>query len=148
MKQITTIMVLLLVACQTHAGKVVPEKLEDMISSVTVIAVATVHTAEKVNGQNCYRYTIEATNVLVGKLPAKRLTVNFWEQGSPHWSIVVPASGIENDLKEGRLYVMLFESGKVQRSLGVVLTRAEPEERLEAVLTAWRERKKNDKSGR
>ncbi len=143
-------MVLLLVASASYGSKVVHKKLEDMISSVSVIVLATVEKVEKVSGKNCYRYAIEVTNVLVGELAARRLTVNYWQQGAPDLSFIVPASGIEHGLKEGQRYVLLFESVKDEGGLGVVLTRAEPEERRDAVLKAWQGRKRkneNDKKG-
>jgi len=139
-------MALLMVVSASDGSQVVFQKLEDMISSVNVIVVATVQKAEKVSGTNRNRYTIEVSNVLAGELAAKRLTVTYYEQGSPRFSIIVPASGIEHHLKEAQRYVLLFQSGLEQPSLGVVLTRAEPEERRDAVLKAWQERHRKDKN--
>ena len=141
-------MALLMVAYASDGSQVVFQKLEDMVASVKIIAVATVQKAEKVSGTNCYRYTLEVTAVLAGELATKRLTVAYYEQGSPQFSVVVPASGIGHRLQEGQRYVFLFQSAAEQGSLGVVLTRAEPEERRDAVLKAWqqqqRRKQKND----
>jgi len=114
-----------------------------MISSVEVIALGTVRGAEATTDGCCPRYhhyTIEILQVLAGDLGAKSPTVVYVEQGSPHFSMIVPASGIEHQLKVGDRYIFLFESATEQKGLGVVLTRAEPETRRDAVLKAWSER--------
>jgi hypothetical protein len=147
MKHTLVTAVLFIVASASYGSKVVPQKLEEMISSVNVIVIATIQKAEKVSDTSCYRYAIEVTNVLAGELAAKRLSINYWQQGSPRFSVFVPASGIEAGLKEGRRYVLLFESVTDQGGLGIVLTRAEPEQRRDAVLKAWQEWKRKDKKG-
>lgn len=130
----------------SDASQVVFQKLEDMIASVKIIALATVQKADKEGVTNGCRYTIEVTEVLAGELPAKRLTVVYYEQGSPQFSVIVPASGIEHQLQEGRRYLFFFQSGAEQVGLGVVLTRAEPEERRGTVLKAWQQRQRREKN--
>lgn len=115
------------------ASKIVWQKLEDMIGSIDVIVLATVREVEA-RERNCYRYDMEVSECLAGEISTNRLTIAFYDQFTPRVSVISAASGIEYELKTGTRYVLLFQSVDPQR-----LVRAEPEERRDVVLKAWRE---------
>jgi hypothetical protein len=136
-----------------HATQVIFRQLEDVISEANVIAVGTVRQREEVpNTSRCpsrpnavdIHYTIEISQVLVGKLQAKSLTITLFPAcGSPYYSEYTRESGIETGLQVGESYIFLLYSA--QKGERTFFVRAEKTDRRDAVLKAWRDHEQKNK---
>ncbi|MDR2208510.1 MAG: hypothetical protein LBE22_06010 [Azoarcus sp.] len=138
-----------------RSSQVVPLTLERVLHmmmeyrSLGAIAVGTVrqHKVEDTgmcpSDSSVYYYHIEISQVLIGKLQAKSLDVDFFPVcGSPDYSIYDLASRIEYQLQIGERYIFLL--GSIEEEQGglpgrAVLVRAEMEDRRDALLEAWRD---------
>jgi len=136
-------------SAMAHSSQVIPLPLESVFSLVNVIAVGTVRHHKVTYSNRCVsrpnapddHYTIEISEVLVGKLQTKSLAIKFSEVcGSPEYSEYSHASDIERVLQIGGRYIFLFYySDAEQKNPGeILLRRAETEDKRDAVLKAWR----------
>lgn len=111
------------------AGRIVWQKLSDMIADVDVIAEVEVI---KIDGTSI---TFKTLRPHLGEPPEAETTLDYWipplEHEGKKLSPILPGSGIETRLKPGSKYIFLFD-----REASLSLLRVEPLDQLQNILTA------------
>jgi hypothetical protein len=124
-----------------EASGVTPMALEEVVGNAELIIEGKiVSSAPTSRAGELGTYRVLVQRVLAGHQKASELTVTYLNPGSPHYSVSMTGSGLEDRLEEGKVYILLF-APEARRLLNERrLLRAEVFERKDDVLLAWKER--------